>query len=120
MLSTGQRETGLDQYEVRKWKGWYRHITLSMLALAFFVVQRIRKKEPKTEELIPLSMPEIRKLLAHRLFRQIIPWPLTQHWSHWQRRHQKISKKCHQATRLARNHLTHGCNISFFLTNWRV
>jgi SRSO17 transposase len=38
-------ETGLDQYEVRKWKGWYRHITLSMLALAFLVVQRARKKK---------------------------------------------------------------------------
>ena len=37
-------ETGLDQYEVRKWKGWYRHITLSMLALAFLAVQRARKK----------------------------------------------------------------------------
>lgn len=37
-------ETGLDQYEVRKWKGWYRHITLSMLALAFLVVQRACKK----------------------------------------------------------------------------
>jgi SRSO17 transposase len=37
-------ETGLDQYEVRKWKGWYRHITLSMLALSFLVAQRARKK----------------------------------------------------------------------------
>jgi SRSO17 transposase len=26
-------ECGLDQYEVRSWTGWYRHITLSMLAL---------------------------------------------------------------------------------------
>lgn len=33
-------ETGLDQYEVRKWKGWYRHITLSMLALAFLASNR--------------------------------------------------------------------------------
>ena len=23
---------GLDQYEVRRWAGWYRHITLAMLA----------------------------------------------------------------------------------------
>jgi SRSO17 transposase len=28
-------EVGLDQYEVRSWHGWYRHITLSMLAHAF-------------------------------------------------------------------------------------
>jgi SRSO17 transposase len=81
-------ETGLDQYEVRKWKGWYRHITLSMLALAFLAVQRARKKELQTDELIPLSMPEIRRLLAHRLFRQVVPWSLIQHWFHWRRRHQ--------------------------------
>lgn len=28
-------EVGLDQYEVRSWHGWYRHITLAMLAHAF-------------------------------------------------------------------------------------
>lgn len=25
-------EVGLDQYEVRSWHGWYRHITLAMTA----------------------------------------------------------------------------------------
>jgi SRSO17 transposase len=35
-------EVGLDQYEVRHWTGWYRHITLSMLALAFLTVLRRR------------------------------------------------------------------------------
>jgi SRSO17 transposase len=28
-------ETGLDQYELTKYRGWYHHITLSMLALTF-------------------------------------------------------------------------------------
>ena len=31
---------GLDQYEVRKWDGWYRHITLAMLAHAYLAVVR--------------------------------------------------------------------------------
>ena len=31
---------GLDQYEVRKWDGWYRHITLAMLAHAYLSVIR--------------------------------------------------------------------------------
>ena len=26
-------EVGLDQYEVRRWLGWYRHITLALLAM---------------------------------------------------------------------------------------
>ncbi len=33
-------QVGLDQYEVRRWEGWYRHITLSMLAHAYLAVIR--------------------------------------------------------------------------------
>jgi len=33
-------EVGLDQYEVRRWDGWYRHITLAMLAYAYLAVIR--------------------------------------------------------------------------------
>lgn len=36
----GKGEVGLDHYEVRSWQGWYRHITLCMLAHAFLVVLR--------------------------------------------------------------------------------
>ncbi len=31
---------GLDQYEVRKWQAWYRHITLALLAHAYLEVTR--------------------------------------------------------------------------------
>lgn len=31
---------GLDQYEVRKWQAWYRHITLALLAHAYLAVTR--------------------------------------------------------------------------------
>lgn len=33
-------EVGLDHYEVRTYRGWYRHITLAMLALAYLAVMR--------------------------------------------------------------------------------
>lgn len=33
-------EVGLDQYEVRSWTGWHRHITLAMLAHAYLTVLR--------------------------------------------------------------------------------
>ncbi len=39
-LETAKGEVGLDQYEVRKWAGWYRHITLALLAHAFLTVTR--------------------------------------------------------------------------------
>jgi SRSO17 transposase len=38
----GKGECGLDEYEVRSWTGWYRHVTLSMLALAVLGVVRWR------------------------------------------------------------------------------
>ena len=39
-LETAKGEVGLDQYEVRRWTGWYRHITLALLAHAFLTVTR--------------------------------------------------------------------------------
>jgi hypothetical protein len=33
-------EVGLDQYEVRTWEAWHRHVTLCLLAHAYLVVIR--------------------------------------------------------------------------------
>ncbi|MCF2133789.1 IS701 family transposase [Mycetohabitans endofungorum] len=38
-------ECGLDQYEVRRWQGWYRHITLALLAHAVLVTLSARSKK---------------------------------------------------------------------------
>jgi SRSO17 transposase len=35
-------EVGLDHYEVRSWNGWHHHMTLSMLALYFLVLEQRR------------------------------------------------------------------------------
>jgi SRSO17 transposase len=40
-------EVGLDHYEVRKWPGWYRHITLALLAHAFLAVIRAQAAGPE-------------------------------------------------------------------------
>lgn len=44
-------EVGLDQYEVRSWAGWQRHVTLSMAALAFLSI--VRWAEGKKGLLLP-------------------------------------------------------------------
>jgi SRSO17 transposase len=31
-MERAKGECGLDQYEVRSWTGWYRHVTLSLVA----------------------------------------------------------------------------------------
>lgn len=47
-------EVGLDEYEVRSFHGWYRHVTLSMLAHAFLCVLRAQSQadlpEPSHDE----------------------------------------------------------------------
>jgi SRSO17 transposase len=39
-LEEAKGETGLDEYEVRHWHSWHRHITLAMLAHAFLASSR--------------------------------------------------------------------------------
>ena len=39
-FQTAKNEVGLDHYQVRRYGGWYRHITLAMLAHAFLTVTR--------------------------------------------------------------------------------
>jgi len=51
-----KQETGLDEYEVRSWTGWYRHITLSMFAQAFLSVVRTKSN--------PQSRKKKRSLMA--------------------------------------------------------
>jgi SRSO17 transposase len=46
-------EVGLDEYEVRKWDGWHRHTTLSLLAHASGL----------NPELIPPTVPEVRRVI---------------------------------------------------------
>ena len=37
-FQAAKNECGLDHYQVRRWEGWYRHITMAMLAHAFLAV----------------------------------------------------------------------------------
>jgi SRSO17 transposase len=45
-------EVGLDQYEVRTWRAWYRYVTLALLAYAALVVMRgqVRAQGKKGEQ----------------------------------------------------------------------
>ncbi len=44
-LEETKGEAGLDQYEVRGFRAWYRHITLALLAHAVLVVTRAQEKK---------------------------------------------------------------------------
>jgi SRSO17 transposase len=42
-IEEGKGETGLDEYEVRFWDSWYRHVTLSMMAHAWLASIKVRQ-----------------------------------------------------------------------------
>jgi SRSO17 transposase len=46
-VETAKGEVGLDHYEVRSWQGWYRHITLALLAHAYLTVLRAQAAAPE-------------------------------------------------------------------------
>jgi SRSO17 transposase len=53
-FAEAKNETGLDHYQVRRYRAWYRHVTLSMLAHAFLAVTaRAASPEPGPPEPLP-------------------------------------------------------------------
>ena len=103
-------EVGLDQYEVRSWAGWHRHITPAMLAPASpTVVPKAaaiggrRGARSLDAELLPLSVPEVRRLVRRLVWaRPPDPVPVPA-WSTWRRRHQQRARRRHWQRRLRRH-----------------
>jgi SRSO17 transposase len=48
LLQEGKGEVGLGHYEVRSWRGWHHHMTLSLLALWFLQTERLRLGKKNT------------------------------------------------------------------------
>lgn len=51
-FESAKGEVGLDDYEVRRWRGWYRHMTLCLVAHAFLAAARAEANKPE-EKPIP-------------------------------------------------------------------
>jgi SRSO17 transposase len=96
-FQAGKGLCGLDQHQVRRWRSWYRWVTLAMLAYAFLVVAAVTQhaRHPPPLGLIPLTCNEIQHLFA-ALARQ--PTRDRTHrlrWSWWRRRQQARARACH-------------------------
>jgi hypothetical protein len=110
-FQTAKGEVGLDQYEVRSWHGWYRHITLALLGHAYLTVTRAiaenrpasrrpaaKKKRARhrlAQEMIPLTVPEVRRLSWWLIFGDLPAPAFLIGWSVWRRRHQADAMRCH-------------------------
>lgn len=49
-IKSGTGPCGLDEYETRGWVGWHHHTALSLLALAFLVLQKQRLGETRVAD----------------------------------------------------------------------
>ncbi len=73
-IQTAKGEVGLDQYEVRSWTGWYRHITLAMWAQAFLSVVRAERGAgvaPKKGRQNLVGRSSLASFKAHRRLRSV-------------------------------------------------
>ena len=106
-FEVAKQEVGLDDYEVRSWHGWYRHITLAMLALAFLVAMRVKlnASPPPTGDdalsrpMVDLTVCEIRHLISRFLLVVGLALEPIFAWSVWRRIHQAVAKLCHWKAR---------------------
>ncbi|MGX1404471.1 SRSO17 transposase [Streptomyces ambofaciens] len=59
-FQTAKNECGLDQYEVRRYPGWYRHITLAMLAHAVLTALAAQARGEAAKEAAETDQPSSR------------------------------------------------------------
>jgi SRSO17 transposase len=98
---------GLDHYEVRSYLGWYRHLTLVLLAYAFLVditvhshlTTAAQQESVACPPLIALSTSEARHLLAHLFWPTPTSAPLICQWSIFRRTHQYWAGYYHRRRR---------------------
>jgi len=103
------KEMGMEDYEVRCWIAWYRHLTLVMIVMAALAgicaAARTSTAEPLSHggtcPLLPLTIPEIRHLLAHLLWPPPRSLTLLLGWSWWRRCHQSRASYFHTKRRCA-------------------
>jgi SRSO17 transposase len=101
------KDLGLDHYEVRSYVGWYRHITLVLLAAAFLlslcIQDRSSTEQPEacapSPPLIALTTREVRHLLACLIWPIPLYAPLIFQWSLWRRTHQYWAGYYHRRRR---------------------
>ena len=62
-FAEAKNETGLDHYQVRRYRAWYRHITLSMLAHAFLAVTAAAANRAPRDTRRPGTAPRVAVLM---------------------------------------------------------
>lgn len=103
------KDLGMDHYQVRSFVGWFRHMTLVMLAHALLTVicaQDTSAVSPSPSGPLPvltkapLTVPEVRHLLGHLLWPPARSVKVVLAWSAFRRRHRGLACYYHTQRRL--------------------
>src|ERR671912_56110 len=96
-IKTSKGLCGLDQHQVRRWRSWYRWVTLAMVAHAFLVVTALtdQARDPAPRGLVKLTCNEVQHLFAALLGRPAADRAHRLRWSVWRRRQQARARACH-------------------------
>ncbi len=96
-IQTSKGLVGLDQHQVRRWRSWYRWVTLAMLAHAFLVIAALTSNthHPPPSELIGLTCNELQHLVAALLAVPVADPTHRVRWSLWRRQQQARARTCH-------------------------
>jgi SRSO17 transposase len=96
-FQAGKGLCGLDQHQVRRWRCWYRWVTLAMLAYAFLVVAAVTEhaQRPAPPWMVELTCSETQHLLAALVAVPVADRGHRLRWSWWRRRHQARARACH-------------------------
>lgn len=104
-IQEAKDDTGMDQYEVRSWQSWHRHMTLTLMALAWLGSVRRRAEGSKSSisDLAPLTVTKVRRLLVITL--PLPPYSKALHlaWSLWRRRRRTQARRSHYQRRARLN-----------------
>lgn len=102
------KDLGLDQYEVRSFAGWFRHVTLVLLVLALLTAICAKERLPSaasesaqaSQFPTALTVPEVRRLLGRLLFPLSRSATAALAWSWWRRCQQARARASHTKRRL--------------------
>lgn len=88
-----KQEAGLDEYQVRKWQAWYRHLLLAWVLT--WVLSRLKVSYAHEK----WTLPQIRQLLRIPWLAEGLPVSHLLDWLHWRRKHNVNAAKSHRKRR---------------------
>jgi SRSO17 transposase len=85
-----KQEVGLDEYQVRKWQAWYRHVILCTVLMG--LLARVKSQFPEEK----WTIAQLCQVLRIPFLARGVPPAHSWHWLRWKRKHNAKAAKAHR------------------------